>query len=171
MTTIAIPADTTTVAIPPTSRVRAAVADTLAVNGRNLLGYVRTPQLLIFSTIQPVIFVLLFRYVFGGAINVPGTDYVDFLMPGIFAQTVVFGAMATAIGLSSDLHSGLIERFRSLPIARSAFLTGRTTADLCRNVVVLVLMCAVGFAVGWQVHTDVVSFAGAMLLMLAFGYA
>jgi ABC-2 type transport system permease protein/oleandomycin transport system permease protein len=116
-------------------------------------------------------FVLLFRYVFGGAINVPGTDYVDFLMPGIFAQTVVFGAMATAIGLSSDLHSGLIERFRSLPIARSAFLTGRTTADLCRNVVVLMLMCAVGFAVGWQVHTDVVSFAGAMLLMLAFGYA
>src|SRR5581483_4256380 len=126
MTTIALQPDTAdVVAVPPVPvRLRTAVADTIAVQGRNLLGYIRTPQLLVFSTIQPVIFVLLFRYVFGGAIHVPGTDYVDFLMPGIFAQTVVFGAMATAIGLSTDLNSGLVERFRSLPIARSAFLTG-----------------------------------------------
>ena len=172
MTTIALPTDLT-VPAPASARVRlrAAVADTFAINGRNLLGYIRTPQLLVFSTIQPVIFVLLFRYVFGGAIHVPGTDYVDFLMPGIFAQTVVFGAMATAIGLSADLHSGLVERFRSLPIARSAFLTGRTTADLCRNVMVIGLMCVVGYAVGWRVQTDIASFLGAMLLMLAFGYA
>ncbi|HZP29268.1 MAG TPA: ABC transporter permease [Acidimicrobiia bacterium] len=172
MTTIALQPDTAdVVAVPPVPvRLRTAVADTIAVQGRNLLGYIRTPQLLVFSTIQPVIFVLLFRYVFGGAIHVPGTDYVDFLMPGIFAQTVVFGAMATAIGLSTDLNSGLVERFRSLPIARSAFLTGRTTADLARNVVVVGLMCVVGFAVGWRVHTDVPSFVGALLLMLAFGY-
>jgi ABC-2 type transport system permease protein/oleandomycin transport system permease protein len=173
MTTIALQPDLVDVVTTPSvpARVRAAVADTVAVQGRNLLGYVRTPQLLVFSTIQPVIFVLLFRYVFGGAIHVPGTDYVDFLMPGIFAQTVVFGAMATAIGLSADMQSGLVERFRSLPIARSAFLTGRTTADLARNVLVIALMCVVGFAVGWRVHTDVLSFFGAMLLMLAFGYA
>jgi ABC-2 type transport system permease protein/oleandomycin transport system permease protein len=155
----------------PAVRVRRAVEDGAAVTGRNLRGYLRTPQLLVFSSIQPVIFVLLFRYVFGGAIRVPGVPYVDFLMPGIFAQTVVFGAMATAIGLSTDLHSGLLERFRSLPIARSAALAGRTSADLVRNVFVLVLMCAVGFAVGWRVHTDIASFLGAMLLMLAFGYA
>ncbi len=155
----------------PSLRMRRAVEDGAAVTGRNLRGYLRTPQLLVFSSIQPVIFVLLFRYVFGGAIRVPGVPYVDFLMPGIFAQTVVFGAMATAIGLSTDLHSGLLERFRSLPIARSAALAGRTTADLVRNVFVLVLMCAVGFAVGWRVHTDIGSFLAAMLLMLAFGYA
>jgi ABC-2 type transport system permease protein len=173
MTTIALQPDVADVVAAPSvpTRVRTAVADTVSIQGRNLLGYVRTPQLLVFSTIQPVIFVLLFRYVFGGAIHVPGTDYVDFLMPGIFAQTVVFGAMATAIGLATDMHSGLVERFRSLPIARSAFLTGRTTADLARNVLVVALMCVVGFAVGWRVHTDVASFLGAMLLMLAFGYA
>ena len=173
MTTIALQPDAADVVVAPPAPVRlwTAVSDTVAIQGRNLLGYVRTPQLLVFSTIQPVIFVLLFRYVFGGAIHVPGSSYVDFLMPGIFAQTVVFGAMATAIGLATDLHSGLVERFRSLPIARSAFLTGRTTADLCRNVLVIALMCVVGFAVGWRVHTDVLSFIGAMLLMLAFGYS
>ena len=173
MTTIALQPDAADVVVAPPAPVRlwTAVSDTVAIQGRNLLGYVRTPQLLVFSTIQPVIFVLLFRYVFGGAIHVPGSNYVDFLMPGIFAQTVVFGAMATAIGLATDLHSGLVERFRSLPIARSAFLTGRTTADLCRNVLVIALMCVVGFAVGWRVHTDVLSFIGAMLLMLAFGYS
>ena len=94
-----------------------------------------------FSTIQPVIFVLMFRYVFGGAIKVPGgIPYVDFLMPGIFVQTVVFGALGTAIGLATDLKSGLLERFRTLPMARSAVLAGRTLADLSRNVFVIVLM-------------------------------
>jgi len=107
------------------------VRDTLEITRRNLIGYRRVPQLLVFSTIQPVIFVLMFRYVFGGAISVPGrVPYVDFLMPGIFVQTVVFGAIATAIGLATDLKSGLMERFQALPMARSAVLTGRTTADL-----------------------------------------
>lgn len=170
MTSITYPIDTQ-VSLRSVDRLRSGLSDALAVTGRNLLGYLRTPQLLVFSSVQPVIFVLLFRYVFGGAIHVPGVPYVDFLMPGIFAQTVVFGAMTTAIGLSTDLHSGLLERFRSLPIARSAALAGRTTADLIRNVFVIALMCVVGFAVGWRPQTSVGAFLGAMLLMLAFGYA
>ncbi len=147
------------------------VSDTLAVTGRNLRTYMRTPQLVVFSTIQPVIFVLLFRYIFGGAIPVPGVRYVDFLMPGIFAQTVVFGAIGTAIGLSVDMQSGLMERFRSLPIARSAVLTGRTIADLLRNVFVVVLMCTVGYAVDWRPQGGLGNLVGAVALMLAFGYA
>ncbi|MGH8983578.1 MAG: ABC transporter permease [Acidimicrobiia bacterium] len=152
-------------------RLIGAVRDTLAVARRNLIGYRRVPQLLVFSTIQPVVFVLMFRYVFGGAIQVPGIPYVDFLMPGIFAQTVVFGSMGTAIGLATDLKLGLIERFRSLPMARSAVLAGRTLADLVRNVFVVALMAAVGFAVGFRVHTNALAFIGAMLLILLFGYA
>jgi len=125
----------------------------------------------VFSTIQPVIFVLLFRYVFGGAVKVPGVPYVDFLMPGIFVQTTVFGAIGTAVGLATDLKSGLLERFRSLPMARSAVLSGRTVADLARNIFVAALMAAVGFAVGFRVHTNAVSFLFGMVLVLLFGYA
>ncbi len=120
-------------------RFTTAVSDTFAVMARNLIAYRRVPQLLIFSTIQPVVFVLLFRYVFGGAISTPGVSYVDFLMPGIFAQTVAFGAINTSIGLATDMQAGLIERFRSLPMARSAVLAGRTLADLVRNVFVVAL--------------------------------
>src|SRR5438128_318345 len=147
-----------------------AVGDSLAVAWRNLIAYRRVPQLLVFSTIQPVIFVLMFRYVFGGAISVPGVPYVDFLMPGIFVQTVVFGAVGTAIGLSTDVKSGLLERFRALPMARSAVLAGRTLADLARNVFVVALMAAVGFAVGFRVHTDALHLLAALLLLLLFGY-
>jgi ABC transporter DrrB family efflux protein len=152
-------------------RFTTAASDSFAVMARNLIAYRRVPQLLVFSTIQPVVFVLLFRYVFGGAINVPGVPYVDFLMPGIFAQTVAFGALNTAIGLAADMQEGLIERFRSLPMARSAVLAGRTLADLGRNVFVVALMFVVGFAVGWRVHTGVLPLIGAMLLILLFGYA
>ena len=148
------------------------VRDTLEITRRNLIGYLRVPQLLVFSTIQPVIFVLMFRYVFGGAITVPGdVPYVDFLMPGIFVQTVVFGAIATAIGLATDLKGGLMERFRALPMARSAVLTGRTNADQVRNVFVVILMMAVGFLVGWRLHTNFWGLLGAGLLVLLFGYA
>src|SRR5436305_14913420 len=137
------------------------VRDALAVAGRNLIAYRRVPQLLVFSTIQPVIFVLMFRYVFGGAIRLPGNvSYVDFLMPGIFVQTVVFGALAAAIGLATDLKSGLLERFRSLPMARSAVLTGRTVADLARNVLVVGLMVLVGFLVGCHTHNGGWPFLG-----------
>jgi ABC-2 type transport system permease protein/oleandomycin transport system permease protein len=169
MTAVTFPARVVTTERP--GRFRRAVVDTLTVTGRNLRTYGRNPQLLVFSTIQPVMFVLLFRYVFGGAIQVPGIPYVDFLMPGIFAQTVVFGAMATAIGLSTDMQAGLVERFRSLPMARSAVLTGRTLADLVRNVFVIALMCVVGYAVGWRPDTGSGEILVAMLLMLLFGYA
>jgi ABC-2 type transport system permease protein/oleandomycin transport system permease protein len=150
-----------------------AVRDTFAITQRNLIGYRRVPQLLVFSTIQPVIFVLMFRFVFGGAIALQGLHYpyVDYLMPGIFTQTVVFGAIATAIGLATDMKSGLMERFHSLPMARSAVLTGRTMADLARNVFVVILMMVVGYLVGWRIHTNTPAMiAGAMLVML-FAYA
>jgi ABC transporter DrrB family efflux protein len=150
----------------------AAIRDTWAMTWRNLIAYRRVPQLLVFSFIQPVIFVVLFRYVFGGAIPVRGPiDYVDYLMPGVFVQTVVFGALATAIGLATDMKSGLIERFRSLPMARSAVLAGRTLADLSRNVFVVLLMVAIGYAVGFRVHTDVPGLIGGIGLLLLFGYA
>ena len=148
------------------------VRDTKAVAWRNLIAYMRVPQLLVFSTIQPVIFVLMFRYVFGGAIgDRGGVPYVDYLMPGIFVQTVVFGAIATAIGLAADMKSGLMERFHALPMARSAVLTGRTLADLARNVLVVILMMVVGFLVGWRIHTDMLGLLAGALLVLVFGYA
>jgi len=149
------------------------VRDTLAIAQRNLITYRRVPQLLVFSTIQPVVFVLMFRYVFGGAITLKGFpyQYVDYLMPGVFVQTVVFGSLAAAIGLATDLKSGLLERFRSLPMARSAVLTGRTLGDLTRNVFVVVLMLVVGFIVGFRIHTDVFGLLGGAALVLLFGFA
>jgi ABC-2 type transport system permease protein/oleandomycin transport system permease protein len=145
------------------------VSDTLTIAGRNLLTIVRLPQLLVFSTIQPVIFVLLFRYAFGGAINTGGIPYVDYLMPGIFAQTVAFGAMGTGIGLADDLQKGLIERFRSLPMARSAVLAGRIVSDLVRNVFVVALMTVVGFAVGFRLHSSAFALVAGLALLLLFG--
>jgi ABC transporter DrrB family efflux protein len=147
-----------------------AASDILAVTDRNLIAYRRVPQLFVFSTIQPVILVLLFRYVFGGAIRVTGVNYVDYLIPGIFTQAVVFGAMGTAVGLATDINSGLLERFRSLPMARSAVLAGRTAADLTRNVFVVALMATIGFAVGFRVQTNVVGFVAGLALVLLFGY-
>jgi len=150
-----------------------AVKDTFAIVGRNLTTIYRLPQLLVFSTIQPVIFVLMFRYVFGGAINIPGltVPYVDYLMPGIFAQTVAFGAVNTAIGLAEDLQKGLIERFRSLPMARSAVMAGRTIADLVRDVFVVALMAIVGFLVGFRIHTNAFAFLGGILVLLLFAFS
>ncbi|MGA2286075.1 MAG: ABC transporter permease [Dehalococcoidia bacterium] len=147
-----------------------ALSDIQAVAGRNLITYFRVPQLLVFSSIQPVIFVLLFRYAFGGAIRVPNGNYVDFLLPGIFVQTTVFGAIGTAVGLATDLQTGLLERFRSLPMSRAAVLAGRTVAELGRNALVVALMLIVGFAVGWRPHADPQSFILAIALVLLFGY-
>lgn len=155
----------------PLGRAVAVVADGAAVAGRNLRAMSRTPEVIVFGSIQPIVFVLVFRYVFGGAIETPGTDYVDYLMPGVFVQTVVFGAMNTAVGLSEDMRRGLIERFRSLPMARSAVLVGRTFADLGRNVVVVSLMATVGFVVGFRVHTNVPAFVAALGVLLAFAFA
>jgi ABC-2 type transport system permease protein/oleandomycin transport system permease protein len=167
---------TTATASPPFEyrglrRVSGAISDGLSLTWRYLIHYRRVPQLLVFSTIQPVIFVLLFRYVFGGAIHIPGVPYVDFLIPGIFVQTAVFGAIAAAIGLAADLKTGVIERFHALPMARSALLVGRTTADLTRNVFVTLLMAAVGFAVGFRVHTNALAFFAGLAVLLFFGYA
>jgi ABC-2 type transport system permease protein/oleandomycin transport system permease protein len=166
---------TVDVAVPTTRDARTRpVGDALTLAWRNLLNIRRNPQLLMFATIQPIIFVLIFRFVFGGAISTEalnGVPYVDFLMPGIFVQTVVFGALTTAVGLATDLSLGLIERFKSLPIARSAVLVGRTIADLCRNAFVILLMCIVGFAVGWRVHTSAMGLIGAVLLIMGFAYA
>jgi ABC transporter DrrB family efflux protein len=149
------------------------VRDTLAVVGRNLTTLRRLPQLVVFATIQPIIFVLMFRYVFGGAIVIPGltVPYVDYLMPGIFVQTVAFGAVNTAIGLAEDLQKGLIERFRSLPMARSAVMAGRTIADLIRDVFVVTLMFVVGFIVGFRVHTNFFAVIGGILVLLLFAFA
>ena len=155
----------------PRGGVRAAATDSLLIAGRNLTVLRRLPQLLVFATIQPVLFVLMFRYVFGGAITIPGVSYVNYLMPGIFAQTVAFGALTTGIGLAEDLAKGLIDRFRALPMARSAVLAGRTLADLVRNVGVVALMVAVGYLVGFRVQTSLWSLLAAVLVLLLFGFA
>jgi ABC transporter DrrB family efflux protein len=147
------------------------VGDAMTIAWRNLLNIRRNPQLLVFATIQPVIFVLMFRYVFGGAIHVPGYSYVDYLMPGIFVQTVVFGSLTTGVGLAEDLQRGLVDRFRSLPMARSAVLIGRTLADLVRNIFVVALMCIVGLAVGWRPSGSLTSVIGGLALVLAFSYS
>ena len=146
-------------------------SDTATIVQRNLITIRRVPQLLVFATIQPIIFVLMFRYVFGGAIPLDGVSYVDYLMPGIFAQTVAFGAIGTGIGLSEDLAKGLIDRFRSLPMAPSAVLLGRTVADVVRNVFVQVLMVAVGFLVGFRIHAGVPKFVLAIGVLLGLGFA
>jgi len=154
------------------ARVRWALSDTLTVTKRNIIAYTRIPESLFFSTVQPVMFVLLFRYVFGGAIHAPGgIPYVDYLMPGIFVQTVAFGSVSTSIGLAEDLQKGLIERFRALPMARSAVLAGRTTADLCRNIIVVIIMTGVGFLVGFRPSTGVAAYLAGVLLILLFAYA
>jgi ABC transporter DrrB family efflux protein len=151
-----------------------AVEDCLFVMGRNLRHFVRQPQLLIFSTIQPIMFVLLFAFVFGGAIEAslpPGVEYVDFLLPGIFIQASAFRSTQTAVGLVEDLNRGVIDRFRSMPIARSAVLVGRTGADLVRNVFVTLLMAAVGYLIGFRFRAGPLDAAGAILVVVAFGFA
>jgi ABC-2 type transport system permease protein len=153
------------------NQLRWAVGDSLLMAGRNLMTIRRVPQLLVFSLVQPVIFVLLFRYVFGGAISVPGVDYVDYLMPGIFVQTVVFGALNTAVGLAEDRGKGLLERLRSLPMARSAVLAGRTLADSTRNVFIVILMVAIGFLVGFRIHAGVPPLVGGLAVLVLFGFA
>jgi len=150
------------------------VSDILAVTKRNLIRYLRVPSLLVFSTIQPVMFVLLFRYVFGNAIAAaPGFryPYVDYLMPGIFVQTVIFGSTQTGVGLAEDLTKGMVDRFRSLPMARSAVLAGRTLSDTVRNAFVVVLMTVVGYLVGFRIHTSLVPAVSGLVLALVFGLA
>lgn len=152
------------------------IADMLVLVERNLLKYVRLPQLLIFSTIQPVMFLLLFTYVFGGAIKGgsltgQGSSYINFLLPGILVQTAVFGAIQTGVGLTEDLSKGLIDRFKSLPMARSAVLAGRTVADMLRNIFVVVLMFGVGYLIGFRLVGSVSDAISAFAILLLFGFA
>jgi ABC transporter DrrB family efflux protein len=148
-----------------------ALADTLVLAKRGLLRIPRQPDLLIGFTIQPVMFVLLFVYVFGGAIQTPGYDYVDFLMPGIITQSIAFGGFVTALGLSDDLKKGLIDRFRSLPMSRAAVLAGRTLADLVTNALSLAVLVTVGVIVGFSFHNSVAEVLAGFGLLLLFGYA
>ena len=147
------------------------VNDGWVVTKRNLLKIKRIPDLLIFSTIQPIMFVLLFAYVFGGAIATPGVNYREFLMPGIFVQTVAFGAGITAIGLADDLQKGIVDRFRSLPMSRAAVLLGRTTSDLLNNVFVVAVMAITGLIVGWRIHEGFLRGVAGFLILFLFGYA
>lgn len=148
-----------------------ALIDSWTIAKRNLRHIPRNPELLLDVTIQPVIFVLLFRYVFGGAIKVPGTSYVNYLMAGIFVQTVVFSSLTTGIGLSHDLKLGLVDRFRSLPMSRVAVLAGRTMTDLLRGILAVVIMTAVGVAVGFRPNGSVAGWLAAFGLILLFGFA
>ena len=159
--------------LKPSQRLIWTVQDAVTMTRRNLIHIVRVPQLLVFSTVQPVMFILLFTYVFGGAIGgLPGgVSYKNYLLPGILVQITSFGAMNTGIGLAEDINKGLIDRFRSLPMSRSAVLAGRTISDLVRNFFVLLLMFGVGSAIGFRIQTGPLEALAAFGIMLAFGYA
>jgi len=148
-----------------------AVGDGAVITKRNLLKIKRVPEILVFATLSPIMFVLLFAFIFGSAIPLPGVDYKEFLMAGIFTQTVVFGSTLTGVSLAEDLQKGLIDRFRSLPMARSAVLVGRTTADVGNNVVTVFVMAVTGLLVGWRIRTSVLEALAAFALLLLFAYA
>ena len=148
-----------------------AVADSAVITKRNLIKIKRVPDLLVFTTLSPIMFVLLFAYVFGGAIDVPGVGYKEFLIAGIFAQTVVFGSTFTGYSLAEDLQKGIIDRFRSLPMAPSAVLFGRTASDVAINIISLSVMAISGLIVGWRIHTGFLDALGGFLLILLFAYA
>jgi ABC transporter DrrB family efflux protein len=164
----------TSTAIGRWENLRWAGHDSRVVAARNLRHFVRQPSLLVFSTVQPVMFVLLFAYVFGGAIGMSlprGVSYVDFLLPGIFVQSAAFRSTQTSVGLAEDLERGVIDRFRSMPMARSAVLAGRTLADLVRSLFVIVLMVAVGYLIGFRFRAGVVAALAAIAVVALFGFA
>ena len=147
------------------------VSDTLVLARRALMRILRAPDLLLSFTVQPIMFVLLFVYVFGGAIKTPGFDYVDFLMPGIIVQTMAFGGFVTALGLSEDLKKGLVDRFRSLPMSRGAVLAGRTLADILTNAISIAVMLIVGIIAGFSFDAPLTHILLGIVLLLLFGYA
>jgi ABC transporter DrrB family efflux protein len=150
---------------------RDSLSDTLVLARRSIMRIPRAPDLLLSFTVQPIMFVLLFVYVFGGAISTPGYDYIDFLIPGIVVQTMAFGGFVTALGLSEDLRKGLVDRFRSLPMSRGAVLAGRTLADVATNLLSLAVMIAVGLIAGFSFDAPATHIAAGIGLMLLFGYA
>jgi ABC-type multidrug transport system permease subunit len=148
-----------------------AFGDGIVIAKRNLIKIKRVPDLLVFSTASPIMFVLLFAYVLGSGIVIPGMSYREFLMAGIFAQTMIFGSTITGSGLAQDLQRGIVDRFRSLPMSQSAVLVGRTTSDLANNVIVIVIMSITGLLVGWRIRSSFLEAAAGFILMLAFAYA
>jgi ABC transporter DrrB family efflux protein len=150
---------------------RRLITDTVVIAERNLVRLPRAPELLLAFTVQPIMFVLLFRYVFGGAIVTPGYSYADFLIPGIIVQNIAFGGFVTALGLNEDLHKGLIDRFRSLPMSRSAVLAGRTLADVVTNALSATILIVTGLLIGFSFHTGVGEAIAGFGLLLLFGYA
>lgn len=148
-----------------------ALRDIGGVARRNLLRTVRTPQMVLIGAVQPAVLLVLFRYVLGGAIHVPGSSYVDYLVPAVFLEAVMIGGITTAVGLAQDLNSGIIDRWRSLPMARSAVLAGRTLADISRSVVSLAVMVGLGLLVGFRFHNDAGSIMAGLALVILFGYA
>jgi ABC transporter DrrB family efflux protein len=162
----------TTLAPAPERHTGNVVSDTLVIAKRNLLRILRTPQLIVFNSIQPIMFTLLFRYVFGGSIPLPPPwKYVDYLIPGIIVQTTLFGGAGTAIAMAEDIKQGIIDRFRSLPMSRGAVLAGRTIADLVRLLFVIVLLVIVGSAVGFRFHNGFLPGLLAIALCILFGFA
>ena len=148
------------------------LADTATITGRNLRRLVRVPTLLVFATVQPVLFVLLFSYAFGGAVHVPGVaHYIDYLLPGIFVLAIGFGASQTGVAIAEDLSTGMIDRFRSLPITSGAVLAGRVAADALRNLFVVALMIAAGAAIGFRFHAGPAAALAAAVLAVATGLA
>jgi ABC transporter DrrB family efflux protein len=144
---------------------------TLVLAERNLVRLTRAPDMLLAFTVQPIMFVLLFVYVFGGAIQTPGFDYVDFLLPGIIVQNIAFGGFVTALGLNEDLHKGLIDRFRSLPMSRAAVLAGRTLSDIATNFLGMTILLITGLIIGFRFGTSAPEILAGVLLLLLFGYA
>ena len=153
------------------SNLRYAFADGAVVAKRNLIKIKRVPDLLVFTTISPIMFVLLFAYVFGGSISPPGVNYREFLIAGIFVQTVIFGATFTGAGMADDMQKGVIDRFRSLPMSRSAVLAGRTASDIVYNMISVTVMSLTGLLVGWRIRTSLLEAVGGFLLLLLFAYA
>jgi ABC-2 type transport system permease protein len=154
------------------STLQAFLGDTRVIARRNLLTLARTPQVVVFASIQPVIFVLLFRYVFGGSIHVPGYgSYADFLIPGIVVQTTLFGGSSLTVKVAEDMSKGITDRFRSLPMSRTAILAGATIASVARTTFTLILVTCVGLAVGFRFHTPWTHAVLALLVAVAFGYA
>ena len=148
------------------------LSDSWVITRRNMIKVKRVPDLIVFATLSPIMFVLLFRYVFGGAITLPdGITYAEFLLPGIFAQTVVFGSTTTGASIADDLQKGLVDRFRSLPMSRSAVLIGRTVADLGLNAISIVVMALTGLLVGWRITSSVGEAIGGFLVLLVFAFA
>jgi ABC-2 type transport system permease protein len=146
-------------------------ADGGVVAKRNLIKIKRVPEILIWTTMSPIMFVLLFAYIFGSSIDIQGQSYREFLIAGIFAQTVIFGSTFTGAGLAEDMQKGIIDRFRSLPMTRSAVLVGRTASDIVYNILSVIVMSATGLLVGWGISTSVLEAAGGFLLLLLFAYA